>query len=226
MSRFRGSCYLNDLLMAFVLFFLLSLLGTTSSELAAGLGDIMDDPAASVSSELMDGREEWVEMAGYGEEKLSTVLVTGSLLCQRRFHLHRRHHQPHHLHHHLPQPLSGVLVGVTCNNKGENEESTLAQGVTDEYGHFIIDLPSQYHGVPDLDKTCSIKVLKLPKNLFCRPMAVRRSNKLKLSSIWNGIRTYTTGEIMFQHSTSKNSQAWTKKRSNQQKRTTLKASQA
>lgn len=32
-------------------------------------------------SELLS-REEMVNMAGYGEEKLSTVLVTGSVLCE------------------------------------------------------------------------------------------------------------------------------------------------
>lgn len=38
--------------------------------------------------ELLSNRDEAVHIAGYGEEKLSTVLITGSVTCQPQ-------HQPH-----------------------------------------------------------------------------------------------------------------------------------
>ena len=34
----------------------------------------------------LSSREEMVQMAGYGEEKLSTVLVTGAVLCEACLH--------------------------------------------------------------------------------------------------------------------------------------------
>ncbi|KAJ6332413.1 hypothetical protein OIU76_010745 [Salix suchowensis] len=44
--------------------------------------------AAKAENPLMEfsSREELVQLAGYGEEKLSTVLVTGTVLCEACLH--------------------------------------------------------------------------------------------------------------------------------------------
>ncbi|KAK9014808.1 hypothetical protein V6N11_005946 [Hibiscus sabdariffa] len=59
---------------------------------------VIDKP---ISYELWS-RDEMIRLAGYGEEKLSTVLITGSVLCQAC-----QHHHPH------PQlrswPISGFI---------------------------------------------------------------------------------------------------------------------
>jgi len=46
----------------------------------------------------LSSREEVVEIAGYGEEKLSTVLITGSLHCG-----------PNHDHHSHAWPIPGMV---------------------------------------------------------------------------------------------------------------------
>lgn len=48
-------------------------------------GSMAEEEEMSSSYELST-REELVQMAGYGEEKLSTVLVTGSVLCEACLH--------------------------------------------------------------------------------------------------------------------------------------------
>uniref|UniRef100_A0A803NYL7 Pollen Ole e 1 allergen and extensin family protein n=1 Tax=Cannabis sativa TaxID=3483 RepID=A0A803NYL7_CANSA len=120
--------------------------------------------------------EELSSIAGYGEEKLSTVLVTGSVLC--------------------------ALVGVTCHINGQKGKSSWIKGVTDEYGDFTIDLPSHLHAIPHLDRKCSVKILRIPKNSLCKPAYVKRHKSLSLSSVGNGIRTYDAGTVRFQHLTS------------------------
>ncbi|XP_021295231.1 uncharacterized protein LOC110424841 [Herrania umbratica] len=138
-------------------------------------------------------REEMIQMAGYGEEKLSTVLVTGAVLCEACLHAE-------------PQlrawPISGALVAVKCQTPCKRISGS-AQAVTDEYGDFLIDLPSHLHGIPNLPKICAVKVLRIPKNSMCRPAFVKKHKGLRFSSVGNGIRTYTAGRIRFQHITSK-----------------------
>ncbi|OMO76962.1 Pollen Ole e 1 allergen/extensin [Corchorus capsularis] len=96
----------------------------------------------------------------------------------------------------------GALVAVKCQTASKSKSGS-AQATTDEYGEFVIDLPSHLHGVPDLQKACEVKVLQIPKNSKCRPAFVKKHKGLKFSSIGNGIRTYTSGKIRFQHITSK-----------------------
>ncbi|KAF4368800.1 hypothetical protein CsatB_012552 [Cannabis sativa] len=136
--------------------------------------------------------EELSSIAGYGEEKLSTVLVTGSVLCETCLHAA-------HLH---AWPVSGALVGVTCHINGQKGKSSWIKGVTDEYGDFTIDLPSHLHAIPHLDRKCSVKILRIPKNSLCKPAYVKRHKSLSLSSVGNGIRTYDAGTVRFQHLTS------------------------
>ncbi|WVZ09666.1 hypothetical protein V8G54_014196 [Vigna mungo] len=146
--------------------------------------------------ELLSNRDEVVHIAGYGEEKLSTVLITGSVTCQPQ-------HQPH------AWPLqvcisnsdeevrvwgSGVFcVEEQCHSHGrkwKGKGSVVARGVTDEFGEFIVDVPSQLHAVPNLEKRS-----------FCRAVGVKKQKELSLSSFGNGIRTYNAGNIRIQHAT-------------------------
>ncbi|XP_062161489.1 uncharacterized protein LOC133868575 [Alnus glutinosa] len=152
----------------------------------------------------LSSREDLVQIAGYGEEKLSTVLVTGSIHCEACLHGE-------------PQlrawPVSGALVAVKCHNHGKNSRSRWAQqGVTDEFGDFVVDLPSQLHAVPNLEKTCSITVLRVPNNSPCRPAHVRKQKGLRLSSVGNSIRIYNAGRIKFLHMTSRPLEACMKRR--------------
>ncbi|CAN1336898.1 hypothetical protein LINPERPRIM_LOCUS37356 [Linum perenne] len=137
-----------------------------------------------------------VELAGYGEEKLSTLLVTGSVVCQACSTSANNHE-----HHQLP----GAVVAVNCRTRGKKhiKSSTPAQTVTDEYGDFMIDLPSELHGISDFDKMCCVEVLKVPKESTCRPAYVPKHKALKLSSFGNGIRNYSAGKIQFLHTASK-----------------------
>lgn len=133
-------------------------------------------------------KDEMVQIAGYGEERLSTVLVTGTIVCDATLNAKLIH----------SRPISGALVGVSCNDNGKS--GSWAQGMTDKYGEFMIDLPSHLHGIPNLHKICSVRVVKLPRNKHssCRPTTyTMKHHGLKLSSFGNGIRTYTTGEIRF-----------------------------
>ncbi|XP_041025164.1 uncharacterized protein LOC121265563 [Juglans microcarpa x Juglans regia] len=163
-------------------------------------------PARSVATREnplfeLSSREELVQIAGYGEERLSTVLVTGSILCEACV-----HGDPHI----RVWPISGAMVAVNCHKHGRKCRSGLAQGVTDEFGDFIIDLPSHLHSIPNLEKTCSIKVLRIPKNSPCRPTSVRKQKGIILSSVGNSIRSYSAGSIRFLHLTSRPLQACVK----------------
>lgn len=87
----------------------------------------------------------------------------------------------------------------------------MAKGVTDENGDFIIDLPSELHAVPNLEKTCSVEVHRLPRNSSCQPGFVRKQRGIRLSSVGNGIRAYTARTISFMDPMSKHSPASMKK---------------
>ncbi|XP_022927337.1 uncharacterized protein LOC111434195 [Cucurbita moschata] len=146
------------------------------------------------------GRDDWRQIAGYGEERLSTVLVTGSVLCEAC--LHGDEHQVH------AWPIEGAMVGVNCKNTGKNSKSyEWVNGVTDEFGDFVIDIPSHLHATCSFEKACSIKILRTPKNTRCRPAHLAGSEQLQLSSLGGGIRTYTSGILRLQHQTSRPLQA-------------------
>ncbi|XP_050369497.1 uncharacterized protein LOC126787651 [Argentina anserina] len=164
--------------------------------------------------QILSSRKDLVQIAGYGEEKLSTVLITGSVHCEEACSLSDDHeHQAHQLHLHA-WPVSGAVVSVNCRVGGRKRKSSRSQGVTDEYGDFMIDLPSDLHAVPNLDKLCCARVIRVPKNTQCKAAFVKRHKGLKLSSVGNGIRTYSTGRIRFQNLTPKPSQSCIEKASN------------
>ncbi|KAL2932203.1 ATP-dependent Clp protease ATP-binding subunit ClpX [Bienertia sinuspersici] len=154
----------------------------------------------------MSNRDEIVQMAGYGEEKLSTVLITGTVVCNEAC-LPSKHNN----HHHLPlrpHPISGALVGAACRTNKKDKSPSWAKGVTDKFGDFVIDLPSHLHAITNLDKECSIKILELPKDSPCHQSALISKHKgIKLASVGNGIRTYTAGRTEFLHTMPQNSEA-------------------
>ncbi|CAF2072685.1 hypothetical protein HID58_042100 [Brassica napus] len=119
-------------------------------------------------------RKEMVEMAGYGEDKLSSVLVTASLLSSSS------------------SPIPGATVGIKCHT-GYRKRSKWIKAVTNALGQFTIDLPSHLHAIHDLEKACSIKPLSVPKPYQCSPTKTQRGIKLVSSS--NGLRVYTAGNI-------------------------------
>ncbi|XP_043691915.1 uncharacterized protein LOC122642481 [Telopea speciosissima] len=130
-------------------------------------------------------REEFVEMAGYGEDKLSSVLVTGAVLCEASV---DGDSEPH------ARPVSGAKVAVVCNSVRQNMKPD-SIALTDKYGDFIIDLPSHLHAIPNLEKACTLRVLDLPKSSPCNRVFVRKPKGIRLASLGNGIRTYTTETI-------------------------------
>ncbi|XP_010087660.2 uncharacterized protein LOC21393901 [Morus notabilis] len=152
-------------------------------------------------------REELVKIAGYGEEKLSTVLITGSVHCEACLNEAQLY----------AWPVSGALVAVNCHINGKKGKSSWTKCVTDEYGDFAVDLPSNLHAIPNLDRKCSVKVLRVPKNSLCRPANVRRNKGLRFLSVGNGIRTYDAGAIRFQHLTSRLTQGCGRKESHNAK---------
>ncbi|KAL8117950.1 uncharacterized protein LOC141723451 [Apium graveolens] len=132
-------------------------------------------------------RDETIKFAGYGEDKLSTVLVTGTLLCHP---LYQR-----------PFPISGASVAVSCQAGRKTRQSNRIQSTTDENGDFLFDIPSNLHGIPNLEKICCVSVLQLPKSSPCKPAFTRKHKGISLSDIGEGLRTYTTGTIQLRPKT-------------------------
>ncbi|KAF5728526.1 hypothetical protein HS088_TW21G00674 [Tripterygium wilfordii] len=162
-----------------------------------------------LDNQLLYSNREMVQIAGYGDEKLSTVLVTGSVVCEACLHgdgeLHLRQ-----------WPIPGARVVVHCHDQAKSKRSSKTASWTDEYGDFVVDLPSHLHAIPNLEKACSLKVVRLPNNSKCRPIPNHYLKKHNYSlsvengkgngnENENGIRTYNTGKIKFLHRTSKRS---------------------
>ncbi|KZV57379.1 hypothetical protein F511_37802 [Dorcoceras hygrometricum] len=135
--------------------------------------------ARRLNSEVDDLLVDW---AGYGEEKLSTVVISGKLLCHTGANIH-------------PSPVSGASMAVFCGTNGRRTKKLWAKGRTDSFGEFIIDLPSRLHAIPDLEKMCQVKVLHLPRNYPCRRAFTGKHNRIELRSRREGVRTYTTNNL-------------------------------
>ncbi|KAL0761151.1 hypothetical protein Bca101_077301 [Brassica carinata] len=116
-----------------------------------------------------------VEMAGYGEQKLSSVIIAGSLLCD----------------------TSRATVAIKCHT-GYKRRSKWIKAVTDDLGEFEIDLPSQLHAIPDMENTCVVKPVHVPKLYRCNHRSTNTHKRIKLVSSTNGFRVYTSGKIKLQ----------------------------
>ncbi|CAA0837190.1 Pollen Ole e 1 allergen and extensin family protein [Striga hermonthica] len=127
-------------------------------------------------------REQMVKLAGYGEDKLSTVTIGGKLLCKSG-------RDDNH-----PYPISGAKVSVLCSTS-ERTNKSWAKGSTDVHGEFLIDLPSNLHATPNLEKKCSVSVFRIPRSSPCWRALTGKLETIKLVSAAEGIRVYTTGDI-------------------------------
>ncbi|KAI4371178.1 hypothetical protein MLD38_019444 [Melastoma candidum] len=146
-------------------------------------------------------REEMVEMAGYGEEDLSKVLVTGSVSCEAYLHDGRQLRA---------WPVSGALVAVECRKEGMGGRPIQTRGITDEDGGFAIKLPSELHSVADLQRKCCVQLLRTPRGSSCRPVGIRKHGRISLLPDTRGIRTYEAEKIRLLHSASARPQAHVK----------------
>ncbi|XP_073128670.1 uncharacterized protein [Henckelia pumila] len=173
MSRFMGGRLALIMKTAFLVFIVIIICVETPVEARRILNSEVD--------ELL------VDWAGYGEEKLSTVVISGKLVC------HAGANDQISIH--VPNPVSGASMAVFCVTNGSWTKKLWAKGKTDSYGEFIIDLPSHLHAIPNLEKTCQVKVLHLPKNSPCRQSFTGKHKGIKLSSRHEGVRTYTTNNI-------------------------------
>ncbi|RZR91089.1 hypothetical protein BHM03_00019176 [Ensete ventricosum] len=134
---------------------------------------------------------ELVRVTGYGDERLSIVLVTGTVLCIETVKFTD-----------INLAVSeGAKVAVACKTEGRRKLSW-AYGLTDDDGEFIVDLPSHLHANPKLEEDCIVRVLRVPKKgSFCDLVAGVRSNHITLSSVGESIRVYTAGTLILGHRT-------------------------
>ncbi|PKU67012.1 uncharacterized protein LOC110114082 [Dendrobium catenatum] len=148
--------------------------------------------AAKAEEDLMRQlwRSELARLAGYGEERLSSVLVTGSLLYQDR-------HFSSGSNHLTTSYAKGVKVAVTCkNDEGRMKRSDFSYGTTDEFGDFIINIPSHLHAIPNFEDSCFVKILKTQRNSqYYYQISISNPMHIKLSHVGNNIRVYTTGTV-------------------------------
>ncbi|KAJ1263918.1 hypothetical protein BS78_09G223100 [Paspalum vaginatum] len=146
--------------------------------------------AEPMPMEVYFSAAELARVAGYGEEPVSSVSVSGQVACE----LCLRPGSDL-----LAFELPGAKVAVTCETESGNKHQAAnsAFATTDEYGNFSIDLPSHLHATPSIEKACAVKVLQLPADTSCRLGHRPGANYgLKLSSSKeDGIRAYTAGVI-------------------------------
>ncbi|GAB2210966.1 hypothetical protein Droror1_Dr00016256 [Drosera rotundifolia] len=182
MSDFCG-CGVNLVTMVFATHVILLFLYMAALVIVDAGGDMFE----------LYSREEMVELAGYGEDKLSTVVITGTIHC----HANSSSSLSLPLHHPSSVPLSGALVATTCKGAGNmKKKRARVLAVTNEYGEFVLELPSHIHGILNLEKGCSVTIQWVPENSPCQSANFHRNNiALKISSVGNGIRTYTIGEV-------------------------------
>ncbi|WOK94455.1 hypothetical protein Cni_G03157 [Canna indica] len=150
--------------------------------------------ALSEGAAMQLSRAELVRVAGYGDERLSTVLVTGTLLCSACM---KQSSGGGLITFHVP----GAKIGVACKLNGRRKEVSWAYGTTDEYGEFIVDLPSHLHAIRSLEEACLLRVLRIPTDSNCDLVSGIRytSKRIRLTSTSvgdQGIRVYTTETLI------------------------------
>ncbi|CAN6324212.1 unnamed protein product [Urochloa humidicola] len=161
--------------------------------LAAAAAAAEDDELPVEPMELYFSPVELARIAGYGEEPVSSVSMSGQVACE----LCLRPGSDL-----LAFELPGAKVAVLCETDGHNDQvANSAFATTDEFGNFTIDLPSQLHATANLERACTVKVLQLPVDSSCRLHHNPSTNYvLRLSSEEDGVRAYTTGVIRLQNS--------------------------
>ncbi|XP_051125941.1 uncharacterized protein LOC127247900 [Andrographis paniculata] len=142
-------------------------------------------PATATLGGFSGGREDLVKWAGYGDEKLSTVVIGGKLLCHGNAAATALH----------PYPISGATVAVMCGTKAKAKKLWLGRARTDRHGEFAMDIPSHLHAIPNLEKICRVKVVSLPWRSACRHACTRKLRRIELAATREGIRTYTAHDI-------------------------------
>ncbi|KAJ3673610.1 hypothetical protein LUZ60_005602 [Juncus effusus] len=165
--------------MEILLLFPLLLLLFIQSEAVTKISTTVEMPLQRLS------RAELAHIAGYGEERLSSVLVSGTIECGVCLSAGTRLVTFH---------VPGAKIAVACKTEGQKRRTNWAYGTTDEYGEFMIDLPSQLHANPKLEESCIIRILQIPSTSYCKIHSLNWHN-MKLSSVGNGIRVYTAGTI-------------------------------
>uniref|UniRef100_A0A0E0M6E2 Pollen Ole e 1 allergen and extensin family protein n=1 Tax=Oryza punctata TaxID=4537 RepID=A0A0E0M6E2_ORYPU len=156
-------------------------------------------PGSAISTmpmELYFTPGELARIAGYGEEPVSTVVVSGQVTCELCICPGSDL---------LAFQLPGAKVEVACETEGPNTQANSVFTATDEFGNFTLHLPSRLHATPSLENACVVKVLQLPPESACgglrhRPAAFFRLRpSSSLSSSVDGVRAYTAGVIRLQH---------------------------
>ncbi|KAG0548408.1 hypothetical protein BDA96_01G164500 [Sorghum bicolor] len=160
---------------------------------AAAMAMAAAEEALPMPMEVYFTPAELARIAGYGEEPVSSVSVSGQLTCELCL---RPGSQL------LALDMPGAKVAVTCKSDRtpSNQLDSFAFATTDEYGNFTIDLPPQLHATPDLEKACTVKVLQLPADSCRLRHRTGDTYGLRLSSVEDGVRAYTAGVIRLQDS--------------------------
>jgi Pollen protein Ole e 1 like len=91
--------------------------------------------------------------------------------------------------------FEGAKVAVACKTEDKATKMNWTHGTTDEYGEFMIDLPSQLHATPNLEESCVVRIQQVPSTSHCKIRTLLNSHQIRLSSVGNGIRVYTAGTI-------------------------------
>ncbi|KAI7749674.1 hypothetical protein M8C21_033735 [Ambrosia artemisiifolia] len=125
-------------------------------------------------------------VAGYGDEKLSTVVVSGSILCDVC--LDKSSNLQSH-------PIPGASMAVSCDTGKKTSKSDWVMGTTDEYGDFLVDLPSHLHAIPNMENRCIVRIIELPKSSPCYQAFTGQHRTITFSSVDNGVRAYTAHEF-------------------------------
>jgi hypothetical protein len=133
------------------------------------------------------GRAESIEFAGYGEEKLSKVVVVGNVFCNTCL-KHQFSQENSHV-------ITGALVALECSiNRKTTASVTVAE--SDEYGDFSVDVPSAFHPEERMNR-CSVRLLNSPEG-SCNAPSTTAPSKVALIANSNGVRTYTAGSLSYQ----------------------------
>ncbi|XP_015699053.2 uncharacterized protein LOC102720850 [Oryza brachyantha] len=153
---------------------------------------VATEAAMPISMEHYFSPGELARIAGYGEEPVSTVVVSGQVACE--FCVRPGSDL-------LTFELPGAKIAVACQTEGPIRRANSAFGATDELGNFTIHLPSRLHATPRLENACVVRVLRLPPDSACglRHRAAASYRLRQSPATADGVRAYTAGVIRLQH---------------------------